>query len=451
MMLPFYKKISYGMGRFGSSFLLSLVGLTSFYIYSTVFLLSWWLNGFVQFIGYLVIGITHWLTGYYSDGLQTRYGRRKPFVIIGAPGLAIAAIFLFIPHFFIPIGSPIPEFQWLLFAFYLTFLCLFKFFYAFLLTAFQAWLPEITDEDERPVVSSMQNTSNWIANGIGGVIGLLASTPLFFAAGAPTMLMLIIVFSFAGIEILFYLPSIAFIREKPDIIIPKRSIKRETSIILRNRNYVGWLMTVGFLSFTFVAITANLVGFIENVIGLIDVAELIAVALSLLISLMAFLYVWAALIKRIGKRRSMIIAMLILALILPLTIWIGAIPISPVLKGIVYLVPLAACMANYYIMSYVVPADIAHVDELESGESRSGMYTGFLGVPLNVFQAFSSLLLGYVMDLSVILTGTEILGYLWFGPIFTPTLIISIIFLLFINLDPTFKPEQKPERLAEEG
>ncbi|MFX1561996.1 MAG: MFS transporter, partial [Promethearchaeota archaeon] len=415
------------------------VGLTTFYIYSTYFALDWFLNGLVQGISFLVIGFTHWLTGYYSDGLETKYGRRKPFVILGAPGLAIAGILLFIPHFFIPVGSPDPMIGWVLFGYYLVILCLFKFFYAFLLTAFQAWLPEITDENERPVVSSMQNTSNWLANGIGFVIGFLASTTLLFATGLPTSLMLMLVFAFAGIEILFYLPSIAFIREKPGLVIPKRSLKRETAIVLRNRTFVGWIMAVGFLSFTFNAITAQVVGFASNVLGLTSVTDLIIVAVGLFFTLILFLYIWVFIAKRVGKKRSLIFSTAILAIMLPLTILIGSVPLPPILLGVIFFLPMASCMSMYYIMSYVVPADIAQVDEQESGEARSGMYTGFLGVPLNIFQFMSSIVLGYVMALSVQQTGSSLLGYMWWGPIFTPTLIIAIIIMLFINLDPEFK------------
>ncbi|MFX1474833.1 MAG: MFS transporter [Promethearchaeota archaeon] len=439
-MLSFGKKLSYGVGRFGSSLLLALIELSSFYSYSTLFLLDWFVNGMVQAIAFIVIGLTHWLTGYYSDGVESRYGRRKPFVIVGAPGLAIAIGFLFTPHFFLPIGSSLLLVQLLLFVYYLVFLCLFKFFYAFLLTAFQAWLPEIADEQERPLISSMQNTANWLGSIIGSVLGFLMAVPgLFITDNTPTMLLLILVASFALIEVLFYLPSIAFIKEKPDLVSPKRSIRAETMTVLRNRNYVGWFLMVGFLSTSLIAIKGNLIGFIQNVVGLSAFEDVILVALTLIITLMIFLYLWAFLMKRIGKQRTMIISLLILAFTLPLTVWVGGVPLDPVLKGVIYFIPIAASMAGYYIMSYVVPADIIHVDSLVSGSARAGIYEGFKGVPLNIFQAFSILLLGFLMQWSTIQTGSEILGYLWFGPVFTVFVIISIVILLFINIDPDFK------------
>ncbi len=95
-------------------------------------------------------------------------------------------------------------------------------------------------------------------------------------------------------------------------------------------------------------------------------------------------------------------------------------------------------MSIYYLMSYVVPADIAQVDEIVTGESRAGIYTGFIGVPLNMFQAASSILLGGLMHLSVTMTGTELAGLMWWGPVFAPFLLIAAFILRYVDIDPDF-------------
>jgi GPH family glycoside/pentoside/hexuronide:cation symporter len=125
-------------------------------------------------------------------------------------------------------------------------------------------------------------------------------------------------------------------------------------------------------------------------------------------------------------------------------------PLTPILRGlgeiigyitvaILFFVPLGAGMAVYYLMSYVVPADIAEVDEIQTGESRAGIYTGFIGVPLNMFQAASALLLGWFMSFTKQLTGTELAGLMWWGPVFAPFLIIAALILLKTDIDPDFK------------
>ncbi|MFW9909927.1 MAG: MFS transporter, partial [Candidatus Thorarchaeota archaeon] len=98
--LSTFKKFVYGIGRFGSSLLLTVTDLSVFYIYGALFDLSWILSGIALSLSYVVIGLTHWLTGYFSDQIETGLGRRKPFVIFGAPGLAISTFLLFIPNWF---------------------------------------------------------------------------------------------------------------------------------------------------------------------------------------------------------------------------------------------------------------------------------------------------------------------------------------------------------------
>jgi len=437
-MLPLRKKIGYAMGRF-PSFLMTFITLTSFYIYGHRFELNWLLTGISLSASYVVIGLTHWFTGYYSDSLKTRWGRRRPFVVLGTPALIVSGFLLFVPNWFLDIADPATE--TLVFVYYLTTLCLFKFSYAFLMTAYQAWLPEITDENERPLVSSMQNTVNWFADSSGAVLGVMSA--LLFLQVPPYTLTsdgVTILAAFCLVTLVFSLPSILFIREKPDIIIPARKLREETSVVLHNRTYVGWILAVGFLSFTFSAFTSQIVGFLEQVLNLTTIESLIPAALAMLGSVFVFLYLWITAIRRIGKRKSLIAGLILLAVMLPLTPFlrdIGGI-IGYTVVAIMFFVPFGAGMAIYYLMSYIVPADIAQVDEIVSGESRSGMYTGFLGVPLNMFQAASALVLGWLMDYSEVMTGGELWGLMWWGPVFAPTLLIAALVLHYIDIDPDF-------------
>jgi GPH family glycoside/pentoside/hexuronide:cation symporter len=449
-LLPFYKKVAYGMGRFGSSFLLTFTGLTSFYIYGAKFELDWMLAGISLASSYIVIGLTHWLTGYVSDGVKTRWGRRKPFVMLGAPGLAITGFMIFVPNWFL--NTTDPTIELVVFGYYLLFLCAFKFFYAFLLTAFQAWMPEITHESERALVSSMQNTANWIANGLGVVLGFI--TPLLFVTDPTpgmssfglTMLLL-----FSVLTVVFYLPSIIWIREPDDLVIPKRSIVEETRAVLKNKTYVGWFIVVGFLSFALSAITAQIVGFAQEVLLLTSLDLLLPPALALLFSIMIFLFIWIKMLGRTGKGKLTIIAMAVLGeliILVPLVGEIGRMG-SAVITASVFFVIVAACMAVYYLMSYIVPADITQVDSIKTGMDRAGMYEGFKGIPLNVFQAIASLFLGWFMAQSVLTTGSNAYGLTWWGPLFAPFLFLGAIILFFVDIDPDFKSlkggETKPE------
>ncbi|MFW9848279.1 MAG: MFS transporter [Candidatus Thorarchaeota archaeon] len=439
-LLSTFKKFVYGIGRFGSSLLLTVTDLTVFYIYGALFELSWLLSGIALSLSYVVIGLTHWLTGYISDQVDTGLGRRKPFVIFGAPGLAIATFMLFIPNWFMNTSDSTIEL--LVFGYYTLFICLTKFFYAFLLTAFQAWMPEITDENDRPIVSSLQNTSNWIGTGLGIAMGILAV--YLFAVGPPAGLSELgtsLLLAFCIIEVLFFIPSIIWIREGPDIVIPTRSLVNETMVALRNRDYVGWMLSISFLSFAFTAITAQIIGFAQNVLLLDSIDKLLLPALALVISIMVFLYIWIIAINRLGKGRSLILSMVILAIMLIDLPFLAQLShyVSPIAIGIVIFIPMAACMAVYYLLSYIVTADIAHVDELKTGQNRAGIYEGFKGVPFNFSQALSALLLGIIMDYSFHATGSNVFGLTWWAPIFAPFLLLGALLLNYIDIDPDFE------------
>ncbi len=441
-----YKKVGYSMGRFGPSFLMTMITITVFYVYGTRFELNWLLNGVSLAASYIVIGLTHWLTGYYSDGLKTRWGRRKPFVIVGTPGIVVSGFLLFVPNWFLDTADPALEL--VVFGYYLTMLCLFKFFYAFTMTAHQAWLPEITDEDERPLVSGLMNTFNFAADSGGAILGFM--TPLLFVTAPVQQLSytgLTILLFFCGITLLFMMPSMTVIREREDILPVKRSLREETRIAVNNRTFVGWTLVVGFLSFTFIAITQQLVGFIQQVLLLDTMEALMPPALTMLGSTMVFFYLWLAGIRRFGKKKSLMIGLTMLAILTPLTPFLRGIGemIGYTVAAIMFFAPLGAGMAIYYLMSYVVPADIAQVDEIVTGEGRAGIYTGFIGVPLNVFQAASSLLLGWFMNLSVTLTGAELWGLMWWGPVFAPFLLVAAFILRYVDIDPDFEMLQQVE------
>jgi len=439
-MLSLPKKIGYSMGRFGPSFLMTMITMTAFYVYGTNFQLNWVLNGISLAASYVVIGLTHWFTGYYSDTLVSRWGRRRPFVILGTPGIVISAFLLFVPNWFLDTGNPALEL--VLFTYFLTFLCLFKFFYAFVMTAHQAWLPEITDDAERPLVSGFMNTFNFAADSAGGILGFM--TPLLFVAGPPEQLSetgLNLLLIFCGITLLFMLPSMFVIRAKPGTEPIERSLRDETRVAIGNRTFVRWTLVVGFLSFTLIAINQSLVGFLQQVMFLNTIEALAPAALAMLGSTIVFFYVWLTGIRKLGKRKSLIIGLVVLAVFTPLTPIlrnIGAV-IGYTLAAILFFIPVGTGMAIYYLMSYVVPADIAQADEIITGESRSGIYTGFIGVPLNMFQAASSLLLGGVMQLSVILTGEALSGLMWWGPVFAPFLLIAAFILRYTDIDPDFE------------
>ncbi|TRO56240.1 MFS transporter [Candidatus Bathyarchaeota archaeon] len=448
-MLSYPRRISYGIGRTGSSLLLTFVDFAGLNIYYSFFLLNPLYAGMASAFGFIVIGLSHWYLGFRSDRTESRFGRRRPYIIIGAPALAITGFLIFVPHWIIPPSpDPIndPTWQFLTFGYYLLTLALFKFFYAFLITAYQAWLPEIADPDERPNVGAIQNTANWIGTGIGIVLGFVSGILFVPISGIPTTIGFIVLVTISLLCFLLFLPAIFFVRSRPGIKPIDRSIVEETKTALKNPNYVKWILVVGFWSLTLSTITAIIVPMLQNGL-LLGFTQLILAAGIFLIALMIVPFILARLVKRFGKKRILMAALIILALILPFTAILGLPAFGPVtFQVIAFGIPLGSCVAALYLMRYVVIADIAHKDELESGQARAGMYEGFQGVPLNVFQAIGATFLGWFLLVLQVSPGPPPVnfGFFWWGPVFAIFLVIAAVILHYTNIDPDFSDLEKP-------
>ncbi|MFX1509909.1 MAG: MFS transporter [Promethearchaeota archaeon] len=442
-MLSYPRRISYGIGRTGSSLLLTFVDFAGLNIYYSFFLLNPLYAGIASAFGFIVIGLSHWYLGFRSDKTESRFGRRRPYIMIGAPALAITGFLIFFPQWIIPPSpDPVndPTWQLMTFGYYLLTLALFKFFYAFLITAYQAWLPEIAGPEERPNVGAIQNTANWAGTGIGIVIGFISGILFVPITGIPTEIGFIVLIMISLLCFLLFLPAIFFVRTRPGIQPIERSMVDETKTALKNPNYVKWIFVVGFWSLTLSTITSIIVPMLQNGL-LLDFTQLIIAAGVFLIALLIVPFFLAILVKRYGKKRILMIALLLLAIILPFTTILGLPIFGPVIiQLIAWGIPLGSCVAALYLMRYVVIADIAHKDELESGQARAGMYEGFQGVPLNVFQAIGSTFLGWFLLVLQVSPGPPPVnfGFFWWGPVFAIFLVIAAIILYYTNIDPDF-------------
>ena len=429
--LPRIDKIFYGMGRFGSTTLLTLISLATFYLYKEIFELSDVLNGYANAIGKLAIMISSIVMGYLSDKTRhPRLGRRKPFIISGSILLAISFSFLFFPNLFIDVKN-----QLMLFAYEAFWLAAFNFFYGYLLTPYQAWLPEITRPEERAEVSGYENLFNVLGNivGTGGSFAI----PIV-AKNAPNILYnFVIIVSI--IEIFFYIPSVIRIKE-PKISLYQPKFLSELSIVIKDRNFINWIISRGIMSMGHTIMLTVLLGFLSEFLKLTDIKYL-GTALFLMVLIMISFAVWV----KLSRKKGMIKRLLIIGNALMIVGLFSIITLAPqydlVLKqqiALVYLTLGAFGLAAYWILNYVILANIIDANAKVTGVSRAGTYTGFDGIVLNIFQASGYVIVGYIFALF-----GDYYGYVYWGPISAVLILLgTIYFYLFVNPEPEVIYEQ---------
>ncbi|MFX0188891.1 MAG: MFS transporter [Candidatus Hodarchaeota archaeon] len=146
------QKMSFGLGTFAPWFINAAFNIWVFTFYFTAVGLN------VIYIMLAFILWTIWnavndpLIGYISDRTHTRFGRRKPFIMIGTIPVLIIEIILWLPLFFVPSGN-----QLWLFIYLLIMLMCYDTFYTMVTLPFDALFPELyTSVEERAQVNTIK-------------------------------------------------------------------------------------------------------------------------------------------------------------------------------------------------------------------------------------------------------------------------------------------------------
>lgn len=392
-------------------------------------------------MSYLSIMASELTFGNLSDRIRTkRWGRRKLFIMVGAPLMALSFLLIFNPHLFLTEGNVIGLF------FYATVtMSLFKVFYGMTMTPFQSWMPELTEPEERPAVSSWQN----IANFLGFVIGTFGTAFLAIESvewGLPSTI-LYMIFGFMVLQLLGFIPSLVGLRGEGKFI-PHPSIRKDLGIALTDRNFVGWLVAQGLLSVGIATVVRTAFPYINDFLGF-GMTEFIIFGVELLSVVVVFFMIYQFAIRKKGKRFTLQLSMMLAVVSLPFTLVITTSSAAFILLAFA-----GAGIAGYYLFPYIIYADFAQKNEIMTGEGHAGFYTSFPSIPLNGMQAFSAFLWGFMFALPEVVPvpgqATFVSqGYLFWGPIAALFIFLSVLVLFKVDIDPDFerlKAEHSIER-----
>ena len=426
-------RLIYAMGRLGSSALLSLIDLATFWLYLEYFHLGGILIGMAFTIGKLVIAFFGWYFGYLSDITKSRrWGRRRPYILVGSLLLAFSTIMIFIPDYFVSVTDE----MWL-FLYVTSFLSLANFSYGLLSTPYMAWLAEIADPEERVAVSAYQNVFGMMAQVVGVLLSF--SLPLLLVRGTSQALLLLL--GLGAFEVILYVPAIIKIREK-ERPIPRPSVRREIAVVIGNRNYRSWLALQGFMSMPTAILASLILSYVQNVLMVVGVQYMMVGGLMLLLTVVFFV-VWTATSRRLGKKKPLVTSILVLMASLPLTLIIGQ-PILNFLPSIsqafLFISLMAAGISGWYLFPSPITADIAQQDEMLGGEARAGSYNGLVSIPLNILQSLARLISGFLVDLPAVEGHTYTVGMLLWGPVSSVLLLPCLLLLIrYVETDPLRK------------
>ncbi|MEX2683941.1 MAG: MFS transporter [Candidatus Sigynarchaeota archaeon] len=445
----------FGLSRMGSSLLLDLITILIFYIYFEYYGLDAMFTGIGTMLGKFAISISGFLMGYLSDRFPpNKLGRRKPFLLVGAPLLGISFIMLFIPYMLLPANpSNIDLFCWLT-----GWIVVFNVAYGTLIVPYQSMLPETFGERDRFGASLSENAFNFGGTIISLILFVDFETKFsewraLDVLPDETFTETIIIVGL--IVIVFYVPALILIpisaedamaaciakgKTSPAIKATKslsQAIKGDIFQAIVNKNYVKFIFFIGISEVgVFMAISA-LAGYIDNVFNYTG-DDFLVVGLAVgLASLGSTCLWWWMSKKRFNIHKTLVVGYLVLVVTMPFSLVIGLTQENAVLQSAIFFGGLLAGLDCDYFLQYVMLGNIVEEDEHRTGKSRSGLYHGLLDAPENFFQGLAMFLLGFILSIPDVSVGGKSFsgGYYWWGPVAAVFIILGLLVFRGIKAD----------------
>ena len=358
----------------------------------------------------------------WTDNLKSKWGRRRPLMLLGLIPTVLSFLLLWYPPF---TGNSLgAEGHWGNAIFVAVVSSLYFFFHTLIIVPYLAALSEIvTDEQSRVRVASWQT----VFNTAGYVLTYVVAPILFEHFGIRgTIWLLVPVF-------LSFLGPIMVIKESSTLENAPNSTEKAADVplwesvklTLKNKTFRIYMISVATFYFglqfflggiAFMA--ADMMGLSDSQLGFMNAAAFAPVPIMLL------LFNWLS--KKKGAKWAFRLALLVFALamlIFPLGWTRLGLPVSPIIIGIIAGVIASFSIGVFFTIPYAFPAQIAATDAKETGRDRAGMYFAVQGV-INQFMgslagSVLALLLGW--NLGVVLVGpivavTCVVAYFLFKP-----------------------------------
>ncbi|MCS3431072.1 MFS transporter [Klebsiella sp. BIGb0407] len=210
------QRLGYGVADFSCNLVWQLISLYLMFFYTDIMGLPAYYAGLMFLITRIVDGVADVLMGLVIDNTSTRWGRCRPWLLIGAVPFGLLCVMVFWVPEFSTIGK-------LIYAF-ITYLCL-SFLYTLVNIPFSAMLPFLTnDAKERTLLSTVRI----IMGSLGATLVAVATLPLVktLGEGNQEQGFLYTAIIFGCIASFFLLLSFRHVEEKIHVVNEKMTLTR---------------------------------------------------------------------------------------------------------------------------------------------------------------------------------------------------------------------------------
>ncbi len=410
-------KLFYGVGDLGNALVNSAIQFFLMKFYTDAALILPALAGNALLIGKIWDAVNDPLFGWITDKTESRFGKRRVFMIFGAIPLGIAIALLW----FVPQVNRIWTFVWIAATF-----ILFDTLWTLTNVPYYSLTSELTDDyDERSSLTTYRMVMAVPAYLVGAaltpaIVGLFALQRTGYA---------FIGIIYGVIAAGALLISAAGLRERKGITVtkPEPSPIKSAFIAFKNKPFVWLCGTYFIINISFAFIKILMAYYIEY--QLLMKAETSLVMGLMLICVTISLPFWQWVSRKIDKGPAYGLGMLVGGAAVVLTFFLP--------HQSTFLIYLIAILAGFgfsaqWIFPWAMVADVADYDRLETGQQRSGIYYGIWGLATKISEALALAAVGWILTLfgyvpNVEQTPNALLGIrLFFGLIPAVCIFISL-------------------------
>jgi GPH family glycoside/pentoside/hexuronide:cation symporter len=435
--IPLRTKLLYGTSRVGAEALGKSSGLWLLYYYAPPSdahlptLLPSLAVGVLLTVAGIVAALDDAIVGYFSDRTRTRFGRRIPYIVLGAPLWSIFFVLLFTPP---PDAGNAATAVYLLFVFEAVSL-----FRSVVVSPYEALLPEMAaTSDERVSLEAIK-----VYLGVAGTaIGLVVSTVLVHEVGFRAMAVTI-----GALALICQYVAIAGVWDRAKLSrIPARIGFRDAlRATFRNRSFQVLLPTIVLFALAFQLLQTDIPFYVHAIVGKhswLSATLLFAVAIgAALISLPLF----ARLAQRTSKRHAYSLSMLAAAATFPLLGIAGLLPGIPATVQLLVVAALVgAPIGAHFLFPVPLTADVIDDDSAKTELRREATYLGSSSFVERTANSVAPLLIVLVRLLGD--TRGHSVGVRLVGPL--AGLILLAAYLIFQAYD---LPDEVHERIQPEA
>jgi len=371
--LPQKTKVLYGVADLGISLLTASIQFFLLFFYTDIAGIDPGLAGTALLVGKLTWdALNDPLFGYFSDRTRSRWGRRKPYMLLGAIpfGLSIWLLFSLPPGL---VG--VKAFLAVLGSFLLA-----DTFQTIVSVPYYALSAELTyDYDERTSLISIR----MIFTVLGYILGAALTTAVagFFInlgwtknaaySGMGAV--------FGAVAIITMLITTFGVKERAnqDLVPAKMQIGPQIKHVLRNRPFVQYMIMSTIISISFTLLTSLLPFYLTYQLGMADQIPL--VMFTMLATIAVFLLPWRMASKSLSKGPAYALGLAIASIAILVAFFLPAQP-TPIIYAVAFVAGMG--FSAQYVFPWSMIPDVIEVDQAATGERHEGIYFGinsFLG------------------------------------------------------------------------